>query len=214
MCFYPVSIHSHMKIFCHVMCPIQRSKITIKIVPITTWKITTKQLHSYIDYYLETLTNLLKYYDANCNFVYVSCVMHIIHYHFHYETSIIKLESLKVDCCGAKSNESSSIRAAVLVLFISYKKCLPSFLVNQFLQELFATTKEPTSTYGFDFLFIFSWLLSVWAAVWMVVGWKVSIWYTTCLVSSGLILKWSQELPDLKLRTDAKALPPLCIIWC
>ena len=31
MCTYPVSIHTHMPMYCHVTVPIQKSKITIKI---------------------------------------------------------------------------------------------------------------------------------------------------------------------------------------
>ena len=33
MCTYPVSIHTHMPMYCHVTVPIQKSKITIKISP-------------------------------------------------------------------------------------------------------------------------------------------------------------------------------------
>ena len=119
--------------YCHVTVPIQKSKITIKIISITTWNCTTIliALHVYSDYLVESLTNLLKYYNANSNFVNLLCFMQIILYYFHYDTKIIKLESLLVDCCVVESSESSCIGPLSLSKkYLSSFLCRPIFAVN------------------------------------------------------------------------------------
>ena len=110
MSIYPVSVYKHMSKYCHVTVPIQQSKMTINIISITTWKCTTIIIACiHWLYLLESLTNLLKYYYVNSNFVNLLCFMQRVLYHFHYDTRIIKLESLLAYLYVVESSESSYI---------------------------------------------------------------------------------------------------------
>ena len=77
------------------------------IIPTKTWKMYNKNNDIYTLMTSKKHKRCLTIYDANCNLINLLCLMPIIHFHFRYETKIIKLESLLFDCCVIESSESS-----------------------------------------------------------------------------------------------------------
>ena len=137
-------------------------------------------MHVYSDYLLESLTNLLKYYNANSNFVNLLCFMQIILHYFHYDTKIIKLESLLVDYCVVESSESSCIGPLSLSKKIpSSFLCWPFFAVN-FLEH--QNNQPPSMNLIFPLFSVDCWVFE--AATGMMAQLKVSIcdifWMKIC----------------------------------